>query len=155
MHVLVYVDEPDLGRVTKGMKVAISWEATGKREWTGTVDRLPTVVQPLNSRQVGEVLCVISNPDLDLLPGTNVSARILSEQVAEAVTVPKETIFVKDGKSGVYVLNGGRVQWRPVTQGVANVTRIQVQELKEGDAIALPSDHTLDDGMPVIAVLPK
>jgi HlyD family secretion protein len=150
VHVLVYVDEPDLGRVKKGMQVAITWEAMRDREWMGTVDRLPSEIQALDSRRVGEVLCVIDNPGLDLLPGTNVSARILSEQVSDAITIPKEAIFTKDGKPGVYMLEGDRIHWRAVTQGVNNVTRVQVKELKEGDTIALPSESaTLTDGMQV------
>lgn len=154
VHVLVYVDEPDLGRVKKGMKVAITWEAVRDREWQGTVDRLPSQIQALDSRRVGEVLCVIDNPDLDLLPGTNVSARILAEQVPDAITIPKEAIFTKDGKPGVYLLEGDRIHWRAVTQGVNNVTRVQVKELKEGDTIALPSDvATLAEGMQVRAVM--
>jgi HlyD family secretion protein len=150
VHVLVYVDEPDLGRVKKGMDVTISWEAIRDREWHGTVDRLPSEIQALDSRRVGEVLCVIENPGLDLLPGTNVSARILAEQVPEAVTIPKEAIFTESGKRGVYVLEGDRVRWKPVTQGVNNVTRVQVRELKEGDTIALPSEGIkFSDGMQV------
>lgn len=150
VHVLVYVDEPDLGRVRKGMSVTISWEAIRDREWHGNVDRLPSEIQALDSRRVGEVLCVIENPDLDLLPGTNVSARILAEQVPEAVTIPKEAIFTEGGKRGVYVLDGDHVRWKPVTQGVNNVTRVQVRELKDGDTIALPSEGLdFSDGMQV------
>lgn len=150
VHVLVYVDEPDLGRVRKGMNVTITWEATRDREWKGTIDRLPSEIQALDSRRVGEILCVIENPDLDLLPGTNVSARILTDQVPDAVTIPKEAIFTENGKRGVYVLEGDHVRWKAVTQGVNNVTRVQVHELKEGDTIALPSEGlTFKDGMQV------
>jgi HlyD family secretion protein len=150
VHVLVYIDEPDLGRVKKGMNVTISWEATRDREWHGAIDRLPSEIQALDSRRVGEVLCVIANPDLDLIPGTNVAARILAEQVDDAVTIPKEAIFVQDGKRGVYMIEGDRLRWKPVTQSVNNVTRVQVRELKEGDVIALPSaDRQLTDGMQV------
>jgi len=150
VHVLVYVDEPDLGRVRKGMSVTITWEATRDREWKGTVDRLPSEIQALDSRRVGEVLCVIANPDLDLLPGTNVAARILADQVPDAVTIPKEAIFTQNGKRGVYLIEGDHVRWKAVTQGVNNVTRVQVHELKEGDTIALPSEGvTFKDGMQI------
>lgn len=150
VHVLVYVDEPDLGRVKKGMKVAITWEGMRDRAWQGTVDRLPSQIQALDSRRVGEVQVVIPNPDLDLLPGTNVSASILAEQVSDAITIPKEAIFTKDGKPGVYVLEGDRIRWKAVTQGVNNVTRVQINELNAGDTIALPSESaTLTDGMQV------
>lgn len=149
VHVSVYVDEPDLGRVAVGKPVTITWDAMPGRQWTGTVDRMPVRIEELGTRQVGEVLCSIDNPDRDLLPGTNVTAVILSETVDDAITIPKEAIFREDGQNGVYLLEGDHVVWRPVTQGVNNVTRAQVFELKEGDPVALPSDGNLSDGMPV------
>ncbi len=87
---------------------------------------------------MGDVTCVINNPDLDLLPGTNVTARIKSETAENVVTIPKEAVFRESGKTGVYVLVGDRLEWRDITQGVNNVTRTEVRELKEGDQSPSP-----------------
>ena len=92
VHVKVYVDEPDLGRVMKGMPVTITWDALPGRQWKGSVDRTPTEIVAMGARQVGEVQCDIANPDMDLLPGTNVNAVILSETVENAITIPKEAV---------------------------------------------------------------
>ena len=153
VHVKVYVDEPDLGRVHPGLPVTITWDAIPGREWSGTVDRLPAEIKPLDSRQVGEVTCIINNPGLDLIPGTNVTARIKSETAENAITIPKEAVFRENGKTGVYILTGDRLEWRPITQGVNNTTRTEVKELKEGDQIALPSDRTLTNRMLIRPVL--
>jgi HlyD family secretion protein len=147
VHVIVYVDEPDLGRVRPGLPVTITWDALPTRQWTGTVDRLPAEIRALDSRQVGEVTCIIDNPNLDLLPGTNVTARIQAESFTNALTIPKEAVFRENGKTGVYILLNNHLEWRAITQGVNNVTRTEVKELKEGDQIALPSDQTLSTGM--------
>jgi HlyD family secretion protein len=154
VHVNVYVDEPDLGRVARGMPVVITWDALPGRKWTGAVDKMPAQITALGARQVGEVVCVIGNPDLDLLPGTNVNSEIRSESVADAVTIPKESIRRELGQDGVFVLEGDRLAWRTLTVGVNNTTRIQVRELKEGDAVALPSEKPLKDKMIVRAVFP-
>jgi HlyD family secretion protein len=153
VHVKVYVDEPDLGRVMKGMPVTITWDALPGRQWKGTVDRTPTEIVAMGARQVGEVICDIKNPDMDLLPGTNVNAVILSETVENAITIPKEAVHREQGKTGVYLLEGDHIRWRPITQGVNNTTRTQVSELKEGDAIALPSEKPLKDGLVIDPVL--
>ncbi len=155
VHVTVYVDEPDLGRVRTRMPVTITWDAMPTRTWTGLVDRLPTQIQPLETRQVGEVLCIIKNPDQDLLPGTNITARIESEVVKQTITIPKEAVFRENGETGVYVLNGDKLEWKVVTLGVNNTTRTEVKELKEGDKIALPSDRTLTNGMLVTVAQPQ
>ena len=111
------------------------------------MDRTPTEIVTMGARQVGEVICDIENPDMDLLPGTNVNAVILSETVENAITIPKEAVHREQGKTGVYLLEGDRVRWRAITQGVNNTTRTQVKELKDGDAVALPSEKPLKDGM--------
>jgi HlyD family secretion protein len=153
VHVKVYVDEPDLGRVMKGMPVTITWDALPGRQWKGSVDRTPTEIVTMGARQVGEVVCDINNPDMDLLPGTNVNAVILSETVENAITVPKEAVHREQGKIGVYLLETDRVRWRAITQGVNNTTRTEVKELKDGDAVALPSEKPLKDGMLVDPVV--
>jgi HlyD family secretion protein len=154
VHVNVYVDEPDLGRVDKGMPVTITWDALADRKWNGKVEKTPTQIVALGARQVGEVVCTIENPNLDLLPGTNVNAEIRSESVENAVTIPKEAIRRELGQDGVFVLEGDHLAWRKVTVGVSNTTRTQVKELKEGDLVALPSEKPVRDGMAVRPVLP-
>jgi HlyD family secretion protein len=155
VRVNVFVDEPDLGRVSKSMPVEITWAAMPGRKWEGEVDRTATQIVPLGTRQVGEVVCVIRNPDRDLLPGTNVDVEIRSETVENAVAIPKEAIRTEHGQTGVYLLKGGMIEWKRVTLGVANTTRSQVtQGVSSGDAIALFSETPLRDGMQVRAVFP-
>ena len=81
----------------------------------------------MGARQVGEVTCNIENPDMDLLPGTNVNAVILSETVENAITIPKEAVHREQGKTGVYILEGDHIRWRPITQGVNNTTRTRLR----------------------------
>jgi HlyD family secretion protein len=155
VRVNVYVDEPDVGRVKKGMTVAITWDAMPGHTWDGEVDRTPTQIQPLGTRQVGEVVCLIRNPNHDLLPGTNVNVEILSKTVDGALVVPKEAVRTEHGQNGVYLLMDDHVEWKKVTVGLANTTRTQIEGLKEGDAVALYSDRSLRDGMVVKPMFPE
>lgn len=154
VRVNVYVDEPDLGRVTRGLPVSITWDALPGRTWSGVVDKTPTQVEALGTRQVGEVACVIDNPNRDLLPGTNVNAEIKAESSQNALTVPREAIRREQGQAGVFVLNGDRVTWKKVTMGIGNTTRAQVTGLNEGDSIALPTEKPLKEGMLVKPLFP-
>jgi HlyD family secretion protein len=147
VKVVVYVDEPELGRVAEGMPVAISWDAKPGQRWQGTVEKIPTEIVALGTRQVGEVVCVIENPQLELLPGTNINAEIRSRVVENALTIPKETLRREGSDIGVLVLHAGLVRWRKVNLGVSSVTRAQVSEgLSDGDAVALPTERALRDG---------
>ena len=154
VRVKVFVDEPDLGRVTKGMPVAITWDAMPGREWKGSVDKTPTQIVALGTRQVGEVTCIIDNHERELLPGTNVNVEIRSQVVPDALTLPKEAIERQGGQTGVFLLNGTSVAWKKIGLGVANTTRTQVEGLNEGDSVALPSEKPLKDGMAVAPQFP-
>jgi HlyD family secretion protein len=153
VNVKVYVDEPDLGRVAKGMQVAITWDALPGRMWMGAVDKTPVQIVAQGSRQVGEVVCLIENPHRDLLPGSNVNAEIRTESADNALTIPKEALRREGGQTGVYLLEDSHLAWRPVKVGVNNTTRTQVEGLREGDAVALLTDKPLRDGMEVRAVI--
>jgi HlyD family secretion protein len=59
LRVRVYVDEPELGRIAAGQPVTITWDALPGVTWSGVVDKVPTEIVPLGTRQVGEVLCTI------------------------------------------------------------------------------------------------
>jgi len=148
LRVRVYVDEPELGRVAAGQSVRITWDAQPERTWKGTVDRLPTEITTLGTRQVGEVLCTIDNPDHQLVPGTNINAFIETSVNPGALTVPKEAVRREAGVVDVYVLeNGDTVRRRTVGTGASSVTRTQVTAgLKEDENIALASDKVLKDG---------
>lgn len=153
LRVLVYVDEPELGRVNTGLPVRITWDALSGREWKGVVDKVPTEILPLNTRQVGKVICLIENPGRELLPGTNVNAFIQSKVVPNALSVPKETLRRQGVDLGVYKLEGAQLRFRRVKTGTSSVTRIEILEgLVEGDRVALPTETAIEDGMIVTPV---
>lgn len=153
LRVRVYVDEPELGRIAEGQPVTINWDALPGRDWQGKVERKPSNIVALGSRQVGEVLCTIDNPGGVLLPGTNVDAHIRTATVERALTVPKECLRRDAHGVGVFALIGGRLVWRAVETGASSLTRVQILAgLAEGDQVALPTELTLHDGEMVKAL---
>jgi HlyD family secretion protein len=154
VRVRVYIDEPELGRVALGQPVTITWQALPDKQWMGTVEKKPTAIEALGSREVGQVICDIQNPGRLLLPGTNVDATIRTAVLDGALTVPKETLRHDAGGDYVFLLAGDTLEQRPVKTGNSSVTRVQVtQGLAEGDAVAMPSDTPLKPGMKVTAVI--
>lgn len=147
VRVRVYVDEPELGRVAVGQPVTIRWQALPGKEWSGVVDRKPTSIQPLGSRQVGEVVCVIENAGRELIPGTNVDAEIRTAVVDGALVIPREALRHDAGGDFVYTEKNGVLDRRPVKTGASSVSLVQMTAgLAEGDPVALPSDVVLKPG---------
>jgi HlyD family secretion protein len=153
VRVRVYVDEPLLGRVANGQPVGITWEALPGKRWEGRVEQMPTSIQTLGTRQVGEVVCTIENPGGELLPGVNVDAEIRTAVAEDAIVIPKEALHHDATGDWVFRLRGDTVEHRPVKTGIGTVTTIQILEgLREGDQVALPSDATLEPGQRVAPV---
>ena len=147
VRVTVYVDEPDLGKIHQGELVVITWDPLPGHQWKGKVDKLPTQIVPLGTRQVGEVGCNIENPDRDLLPNANINADIQATVVENALAIPKEAIRRQGSETGVLLLQGDRVVWRKVNLGVSSYTKTQVLAgLNDGDASALPSEKPIQNG---------
>jgi HlyD family secretion protein len=155
LRVRVYVDEPELGRVAVGQTVVITWDALPAEKWNGVVDKIPTEIVSLGTRQVGEVLCAIDNTNGKLVPGTNVNAEIRTDSASNALTIPREAMRREGAQAAVFVLQGDRVRLRKIVAGVGSATRVQViSGLNEGDSVALPIEAPLKDGDQVKAVYP-
>jgi HlyD family secretion protein len=151
LRVRVYIDEPELGRVSLGQPVTIAWQALPGKQWQGTVEQKPASIETLGSRQVGQVICTIENPGRILIPGTNVDATIRTAVVDRALVIPKETLRHDAGGDFVYLLKGDALERRPVKTGNSSVTRIQITDgLAESDSVAMPSDIPLKPGDHVV-----
>jgi RND family efflux transporter MFP subunit len=154
LRVRLYVDEPELGRVMAGQPVSITWEALPGKKWGGSVERKPSSIQPLGSRQVGEVLCWIDNSGHELIPGTNVDATIRTAVVEKALVIPKEVLRRDAQGSFVFRLAGDTVERRSIKTGNASIGDVQIVDgLSEGDQVALPSDVTVKPGDRVTPVI--
>src|SRR5204863_8422189 len=77
---LALVDEPDIGRLTKGQRVDVTWDGLPGRVWQGTVTRIPTTVSLHGSRTVGEVTASVDNQDMKLLPNVNVNVTVITAE---------------------------------------------------------------------------
>lgn len=152
LQATILVDEPELGRVSKGMPVRLTWDARPGESWEGVIERMPTQVAPQGSRQVGEVLATIENSEGKLTPGANVNVEIRTGSSANALTIPRGAVRREQGLPGVLVLEGDKVRWRAVKLGEASVTDVAVLEgITGSDAIALATENPLRNGETVRA----
>ena len=97
---------------------------------------------------------VIENSGRELIPDANVNVEIRTRVANNALTVPKEALRRRADKTGVYVLNGNTLRWRPVEIGASDITKAEiVSGLKEGDVAATGAGMELRDGMRVRATV--
>ncbi len=154
VRVRVLVDEPDLGRVRAGQPVRITWDAWSGLSWQGEVERLPSQVEVVGARSVGEVLCTIDNPGQRLLPGILVNAEIRTASAENALVVPREAVIREGGQIYVLAVNpAGVIERRAIRPGIQDLTRVQVLEgLVENQLVLVPSERLF---LPGETVQPK
>jgi HlyD family secretion protein len=150
VRVRAFVDEPDLGWLAPGEQVLVTWDAKPGHSWSGKTEQVPQQVVARNTRSVGEVLCSMDNGSLDLVPGVNVSVRIVVRQAQNVLVVPRGAVSTASSKHWVFTLDGNHLRRREVEVGFASATRYDVLSgVSEGELVALPGDLVLADGMTV------
>jgi len=148
VQVRVYVDEPDMGLLSPSQTVQVTWDALPGRMWSGTTAQVPKQVVPHGMRSVAELLCLVNNDKLELLPNTNVNVKVLIRESKNALVVPRGAVREDGNQRYVFVFEGDVVKRRNVTLGVASASNYQVLAgLSTGDRVAVPQDRTLRDGM--------
>ncbi len=145
-----FVDEPELGSLKAGQTVEITWDALPNRMWAGQVEQLPKTIVARGSRNVGEVLCSVSNEQAELLPNTNVNVRIRIAEHENALTIPRATVRTEGDKRFVFVVDAGHLRKQQVTVGISNAKDYEILGgITDNDLIALPGNSELHEGQAV------
>lgn len=151
-----YVDEPDIGRLARGQKTEVTWDAVPGRTWTGVVTTLPSTVKLRGTRNVGEMVSLLDNHDLRLLPNTNVNVTIVTAQHDNVLTMPREALRLDDTKPYVYQVIENKLRRRDVSVAASNLTEVEISNgLDDKSVVALNATATnksLRDGIPVKVV---
>jgi HlyD family secretion protein len=156
VRVRAFIDEPELGQTDLNQAVEIFWDAHPERVWAGRTEVVPKQVVAHGARNVGELLCSVSNDRLDLLPNTTVDVRIHISERPSVLVVPRGALFIDGSRRFVFVVIDGRLHRRDIKVGVANATQIEVLSgLLEGDVVALPGEVSLKENLRIRAVRPE
>ena len=148
VRVRAFIDEPELGQIDLNQAVEIFWDAHPDRVWSGRTELVPKQVVAHGTRNVGELLCSVSNDRLDLIPNTTVDVRIHISERPSAIVVPRGAVYIDGSKRFVFVVRNDRLHRHDIKVGIANPTMIEVLSgLQEGDVVALPGDVSLKENL--------
>ena len=147
----IFVDEPELGRVTLGDLARLTADAYPGEEWECPIDELATEIVEVGTRQVGEIRCTARNPDGRLLPNLAVGVRIVTERANSALSVPRAAVQSDGaGRAYLWVAASGRATRRPVELGVAGPSRVEIRDgLALTDTVLLQGSIELVEGQRV------
>jgi HlyD family secretion protein len=150
VDVVIYVDEPELGRVRLDAPVRITSDAYPEKHWECSIDRLPAEVVALDTRRVGEVHCTVDGAG-ELIPNLRVSVEIESASALNVLTLPREAVVRDGNRLAVWIVNqSGEAERRDVELGIASANRVEIRSgLSESDRVLLPGQQALAQGQPV------
>ncbi len=147
-----YVNEVDVSKVKKGQSVNIKLDAFPDRLFHGVVASVGTIGQQQDrssSIKTFEVVVDITETDPILKPGMTTSLEVVVQTLQQALYVPLESVFTKNGKTVVYIADGSSTREAEVTTGMSNGNFVTItQGLKGGEKVAL-RDPTLKEEQPV------
>ena len=144
----VNINEVDITKITKGLKVQIRPDAFSDSTFTGYVSTIANLAQNKDNKssiKVFPVEIVINEYNKNLLPGLTVSCRIIVDEVPDVVYIPLEALHVEGDKSFVHKKTVAGYEKVEVQTGLTNSDYVIIESgLDKGDRVALIDPATLE-----------
>lgn len=141
MEVKVYLNEVDVGKVKPEQEAIIRIDSFPDKIFNGKVERVASIGTKKDwDAKIKTFETVVSLNEIDprMRPGMTCMVDIITEEIPDALSIPIESVFEKEGKTIAYVMGSRSPKRREVTLGKRNNTHIVVtQGLSPGDKIAL------------------
>ncbi len=141
----VKINEVDVAKLNKGLKVEIKPDAFSESVFTGTVNSIANlaVSKDQNSKiKVFPVEILLNESDTNLLPGLTVSCRIIMDEVNDVLYIPIDAVISEGDKNFVFKKRGSGFDKTEIETGINNTDYIVVTKgLKAGEEIALVNPH--------------
>ncbi len=163
MMVKVTVNEVDISKIEKGQNAVITVDALEGKSYYGTLSRVATLARREEStnRKVFDVEVVIDSTDGELRPGMTCDCTIITGRIPDALSVPLQAVFQKEGKTVVFTMGARSPKMQEVTVGPKSSNYIVIEDgLDQGDRVCLrdptiPLEEVGGEGAAVTSTKPK
>lgn len=142
----VEIAEADVLRTAVGQAAVVALEALPGREFAGRVEEIGASALPVASGAVAarefRVVVRLAEPAPELRPGLTADVRILTEERAEALTVPLQAVVLRPGpdgaeRPGIFVVAGRLARFMPVETGIVGGLEVAVSGVAEGTTVVV------------------
>jgi multidrug efflux pump subunit AcrA (membrane-fusion protein) len=136
------VTETDRDNLQQGQSAIVEIDALPGRTFKAKVGALTGSASRGNFFETSavrqfDIVLGLDRPDPEMRAGSSLRVTIDGREVKNAVHVPRQAIFEKNGKNFVYLQIGDRFERRDIKVENATESRAIVSGLNEGDVIAL------------------
>ncbi len=153
----VQVDETEISKVKLGQPADVTLDALDGQSFRGKVTRVSPQATIVSNIAVFYVTVTLDNPSLKLRPGMSAEAEIISQEIQNAVQIPRRAVEQVRTRSYVMVQTSptAEPERTRVTVGPDDGTNIVVTSgLKGGETVVLPTraKATTTTGTPGIRI---
>ncbi len=149
VRLVANVVEKDLRRVSSGMKADVSVDAFPGETFTGRIAHVAPILDP--STRTAQIEVDIENAQYRLKPGMYAKVSFVVEHRENALVVPANAVVDLNGKKGVFMPDEGNIaRFKPVTLGLADPARVEVDGLSEGMRVVTTGAAALREGDRVV-----
>ena len=135
----VKVAEADVLRLAVGQPATVTLEAVPGKTYSGRVREIGASALPVTGTGAAarefKVVVRLDTPDPGLRPGLTCDAEIVTSERTNVLTVPLQSVVLRRvggvERQGVFLLQGDRATFTPVTAGVIGGLDIEVSGLAE------------------------
>ncbi len=142
MEILAKVSEADRGIVSAGQPVEVQVDSIPGPVLSGRVKNVAGMAARSgwwggDSQRKFDATFQLDRADDRLRPGISTRVIIVGSQVRDALYLPRQAIFEKDGKPVVYLLQGAEFESQEVKIAHRTESQVVVEGLAEGAEVAL------------------
>ncbi|MCP3982516.1 MAG: HlyD family efflux transporter periplasmic adaptor subunit [bacterium] len=142
MQAKIFVLEADAGGLETGLEANVTLDAHPDRVYKATVKSVDALAKPRFHRipvQYFSAILELERTDPDVMkPGQRVQAVLTFDEEQDALSIPRQAVFEKDGSKIVYVRRAGEFAAVDIELGPAALGLVVIESgIGEGDLVAL------------------
>jgi len=130
------VDEREAGKLKLGQSARITFRSAQGQSFTGRLVRLSREADRVTEEREADVIA--DRLPADWFIGAKADVYIETASKPDVLQLPPSAVVRRGEQTGVFVVQGDRAQWRPVTLGLAGRERVEiVAGVDSGDRIVV------------------
>lgn len=142
------ISEYLVGQIKTGDTVEIVISTLGEKTFTGTVTALSPA--PAKGTLTYPVEILVNDNTNVVKAGMFAEVKIVSAEREQVLSIPSDSVIVKNGKSLVVVIKNDLPVYREITTGLDNGTSVEVlQGLKENEVIVTEGQQYITEGIEI------
>lgn len=150
LEAVVSVPEREIGRVVVGQTARILLQEGASPVSSGVVERIRPVVDATSGTVQVTVTVPAASAGTRLRPGQFVNVDLVTETLADRITLPRTSVLVDGAAPRIFLVRGGEAVEREVELGYSRGDRVEIRSgVAAGDTVVVVGQDNLRAGAAV------